>query len=61
VLQFYDAENRSSDVLLTFSTTPKHAEISNILEETGNPLPVKTNTVRFPLRARGVATIKVAL
>jgi alpha-mannosidase len=59
IVQWYEAEGRPADAVVSFPKAPKAAVISNFLEEAGAPALVRKNSVLVKTRASSIVTVRV--
>lgn len=60
ILRVFEAHGKTTHVEIALPLAIKHARLSNILEEDGAPLSIKSNRVAFKLEPYQIATIKVS-
>jgi alpha-mannosidase len=58
VVQWYDARGEESVAVVTFPKPPKHAAVSNFLEEEGASMPIEKNSVRVKTKRSSIVTLK---
>ena len=61
IVRIYDNSGNSGDVKLVFAVEIISAKLCNIMEASVKTLEMSGNTVTVPLRANGIATIRVAI
>jgi len=61
VLRLFEAYGKATEAIISLPKKAKRAVISNILEEDGEPLPIKGNQVKVELAPYRILTIKVWL
>lgn len=60
IYQFYETDGKDSVAQLRFDTHPKRVEISNFLEDEGQPVKFKGNQVDLKVRGNSVVTLRVS-
>ncbi len=59
IIQWYDAEGKSTEATITLPSVPKKVLQSNFLEEDGSPVQFNGRTVKVKTKKHSVETIKV--
>jgi alpha-mannosidase len=60
ILQWYDAEGKETEAVLTLPQSPKNVVTSNFLEEDGSPVAHAGNIVKVKTKKNGIVTLKVS-
>lgn len=59
IFQWYDAEGKEAEAILTLPQSPRKVFRSNILEEDGESVPFEKKTVKILTKKNAMMTIKV--
>ena len=60
VYQFYETDGKDSIAQLKLDKQPKRVEISNFIEDEGQPIKFKGNQIELKVRANSVVTLRVS-
>lgn len=61
VARLYDMEGKDSQVTLKTFKNAKKAELTNMIEENGKPLTIKSGAVKLPVGHHAIETVKMGL